>query len=156
MTVGLFDRLGDVLRSYLRDGDDWSEVKTSQGGYFSDDPDVSRAFDELDDFLKGKSPNTERGGAGYGKTSDWGTPRTGNRTSKPSVPEVLRDDFAELGLEFGADADKCKAAHKQLLKIHHPDHHASHEGNMKKATIKSAKINAAYERICKWRETGKI
>jgi hypothetical protein len=156
MSVGLFDRLGDVLRSYLRDDDDWRETRTSHGGYFSDDPDVSQAFDELNDFLSGKNPNTDWGGAGYGKTSDWGSPRAENSAQKPSVPEALRGDFAELGLEFGADAGKCKAAHKQLLKIHHPDRHASHEGNMKKATIKSAKLNAAYERICKWRATGKI
>jgi curved DNA-binding protein CbpA len=46
-------------------------------------------------------------------------------------------------------------AYKKLLKIHHPDRHAGHPGNMKKATEKSARINAAYQKIEHWRETGK-
>jgi curved DNA-binding protein CbpA len=46
---------------------------------------------------------------------------------------------------------ECKAAYKKLLKLHHPDRHAGHTGNMKKATEKSARINAAYDRIEKWR-----
>ncbi|MDR2094638.1 MAG: J domain-containing protein, partial [Treponema sp.] len=66
-------------------------------------------------------------------------------------PEELRPDFAELGLPFGASAGECKAAYKKLLNTHHPDRHAGHAGNMKKATEKSARINAAYDRIEKWR-----
>jgi curved DNA-binding protein CbpA len=66
----------------------------------------------------------------------------------------LRGDFAELGLPFDASEEDCKQAYKKLLKIHHPDRHAGHEGNMKKATEKSARINAAYDRIQRWREGG--
>jgi len=40
--------------------------------------------------------------------------------------------------------------------VHHPDRHAGHPGNMKKATEKSARINAAHQRIERWRETGKV
>jgi len=68
----------------------------------------------------------------------------------------LRADFQELSLPFGAGAADCKAAYKKLLKIHHPDRHAGHEGNMKKATAKAARINASYRRIEAWRETGRI
>jgi curved DNA-binding protein CbpA len=71
------------------------------------------------------------------------------------VPESLRPDFAELGVPFGASAEDCKAVYKNLLKIHHPDRHAGHAENMRKATEKSARINAAYDRINKWRETGR-
>jgi curved DNA-binding protein CbpA len=68
------------------------------------------------------------------------------------VPERLRGDFAELALPFGAGADECKAAYKRLLKKHHPDRHAGAEGDLQRATEKSARINAAYERIESWRE----
>ncbi|MDR2209856.1 MAG: J domain-containing protein [Spirochaetaceae bacterium] len=68
----------------------------------------------------------------------------------------MRPDFAELGLPFGAGADECKAAYRRLLKLHHPDRHAGHQGNMEKATKKMAKINAAYDRIEKWRAGNEI
>jgi curved DNA-binding protein CbpA len=71
------------------------------------------------------------------------------------MPETLRSDFAELGLPFGASADECKQAYKRLLKQHHPDRHGGHPENMKKATEKAARINAAFDRIERWRKTGK-
>ena len=146
----MFNRFGNVLRSYLRDSDAWQDVRNTAArrGFFAD-PDFEDAYAELDEFLQGKSPFTaEKNRSFYRSASE-------NR-ARPAVPEALRADFAELGLEFGADAGQCKAAHKRLLKIHHPDRHASHKGNMERATIKSSKINAAYERICKWRETGTV
>jgi DnaJ-class molecular chaperone len=145
--VGIFDRLGGVLRGYLNDDHDRHGGK---GARFSTDRDFAEAFEELEEFLSGK------GAPGSGRNAaDWSNVHAAPKR-KPAIPETLRLDFAELGVEFGADAEKCKSAHKRLLLIHHPDHHASHEGNMKKATEKSAKINAAYERICEWRETGKV
>jgi DnaJ-domain-containing protein 1 len=145
--VGVFDRFGNVLRSYFND-DVWQDARNTGRG-FSSNPDLDSAFDELEEFLRGKVPF-----AG-GENRDFYRSTGGNR-AKPAIPDALRADFAELGLEFGADAGQCKAAHKRLLKIHHPDRHASHAGNMKKATVKSARINAAYERICRWRETGTV
>jgi DnaJ-domain-containing protein 1 len=148
--MGIFDKFGNVLRSYLNDEDAWQDVKnTAAGRSFSADPYLADAFDELEEFLQGKGSFTSEKNWNFYRSAD-------EKRTKPAIPDALRADFAELGLEFGADAVQCKAAHKRLLKIHHPDRHASHEGNMKKATIKSARINAAYERICKWRETGTV
>ncbi|MDR0568327.1 MAG: J domain-containing protein [Spirochaetaceae bacterium] len=67
----------------------------------------------------------------------------------------MKRDFAELGLSPGASQEECKAAYKKLLKIHHPDRHAGHSENMRKATEKSARINTAFDRIEHWRQTGK-
>jgi hypothetical protein len=149
------NRLGDLLRSYLFD-DDFDD-RTTRGGVYSD-PDLDDAWDELNEFMGGASS------AWTGQTHDWEDPyrssaehsrgfgsETGNRRGPP---ESLRADFAELGVAFGADEETCKAAYKKLLKIHHPDRHSRHEGNMKKATAMSAKINAAYENICRWRSNG--
>jgi hypothetical protein len=148
--VGIFDRFGNALRSYFNDDDVWQDVKnTSSKRNFSADPYLADAFDELEEFLQGRGSFAHEKNRTFYRSTD-------ENRAKPVVPDALRADFAELGLEFGADAVQCKAAHKRLLKIHHPDRHASHEGNMKKATIKSARINAAYERICRWRETGTV
>jgi curved DNA-binding protein CbpA len=181
--MGIFDRIEDVIKSYLNSEDD-RVFGSRSGGSFnarggrSGDPDVEAAFDELNEFLnRGKSPPEDdtyenwgaagpaRGAGARRKESGAGHTRTGsrsgagdthgNRGSASAVPETLRADFAELGLPFGAPAEDCKAAYKKLLKTHHPDRHAGHEGNMRKATEKSARINAAFDRIERWRQTGR-
>ena len=142
--MGIFDRLGQVLKSYFNDDDD--PIFRNRRGTASNDPDLNAAFDELNDYLNtGKTAEKERGAA-----ASSGASRA--ERAHATVPEELRPDFAELGVAFGAPADECKEAYKKLLKIHHPDRHANHAENFKKATDKSARINAAYDRIVQWRE----
>jgi DnaJ-domain-containing protein 1 len=154
--VGILDRLGDVIRSYLNDADPGPSGQSPAGKRYAD-PDLKAAYEELDDFLDGGKTGfgAERFSAGKdGRPDSRGNGSRGN-VGRGTPPESLRNDFAELGLSFGASADTCKAAYKKLLKLHHPDRHAGHEGDMRKATAKSARINAAYERIEHWRETGR-
>jgi hypothetical protein len=188
--MGVFDRLGDVIKSYLNDEDEKIFSRSNRdhprgtSGEFSrashGDPDLDAAFEELNDFLGGASAGRgprkngwrgivdeesggekrQNGGTGasgtgsaYNAGKAGGAYHTG-KTGGAAVPEALQKDFAELGLAPDASAEECKAAYKKLLKIHHPDRHAGHEGNMKKATEKSARINAAYDRIVKWQTTG--
>ena len=134
--MGMWDRLGSVLKSYLND----INTEIPRGGQNRGaraDPDLDAAFDELNDYLKGKE-RQERPEAEY--------------SGKPP-PEELRADFSELGIPFGAGGEECKAAYKKLLKIHHPDRHAGHADNFKKATDRTARINAAWDRIEKWRKS---
>jgi DnaJ-domain-containing protein 1 len=153
--VSIFDRLGDVLRSYLNDAGSGPSGGSSGRGRYAD-PDLEAAYEELDDFLEGGKDGfgAKRSSSGKDRWADF---RGGgeNTAGRKTPPESLRNDFVELGLDFGASADMCKTAYKRLLKLHHPDRHAGHEGNMRKATAKSARINAAYDRIERWRETGK-
>ncbi|MDR1029438.1 MAG: J domain-containing protein [Treponema sp.] len=151
--MGIIDRLGDVIRSYLNDeAEDPFERSSQNRGQSYADPDMEVAFEELDDYLQGKTEQKKRPSF---EASNFRT-STGTRSfTDPEVPESLRQDFAELGVSVGASPEVCKAAYKKLLKIHHPDRHAGHPGNMKKATEKSARINAAFDRIEQWRQTGK-
>ncbi|MDR0596925.1 MAG: J domain-containing protein [Treponema sp.] len=150
--MGIFDRLGDVIRSYLN-GSGPSQGPAPGRGH--SDPDVEAAYEELENFLgRGKAGfEDERAFPGAGR--DPRRSGAGENAGRGAPPESLRRDFDELGLAFGASAEVCKTAYKKLLKLHHPDRHAGHEGNMRKATAKSARINAAYDRIERWRETGK-
>ncbi|MDR1576105.1 MAG: J domain-containing protein [Treponema sp.] len=139
--MGIWDRLETVIKSYLHDED--IRLFGNRSGHSDwEDPDLDTAFEELNEFL-------DWGGTG-GRARDANRAGSGGRTFAP-VPEALRADFAELGVAFGASADECKTAYKQLLKQHHPDHHSGHAGNFKKATDKTARINAAYDRIEQWR-----
>jgi DnaJ-domain-containing protein 1 len=159
----IFDRLGDVIKNFLDDEDD----KLFPGGRkpgSSGDPDLDAAYAELNDFLKtdrdSAADRRSRPAASGPRPAGWsdgpGASQAPRRPAgPPGVPESLRADFAELGVAFGAGADDCKLAYKKLLKIHHPDRHAGHPGNMKKATEKSSRINASYQRIERWRETGR-
>jgi hypothetical protein len=154
--MGIFDRLGDVIRSYLNDEDSrlFGSSSRREGSY--GDPDLEAAFEELNDFLgkgSGEKRNASAGDRGFAGNRE-ARREAGEKAGQGRAPELLRSDFEELGLPFGASGEACKAAYKRLLKLHHPDRHAGHPGNMKKATEKSARINAAYDRIENWRKTG--
>jgi curved DNA-binding protein CbpA len=155
--VGIFGRLEDLVKSYFyREDIPFSE---SRSGRRYGDPDLDSAYEELDEFLN--AGKTKAGDFSGGNRRVAGNDTAGSRTAHGGtagnpVPEKLRADFAELGVPFGASAEECKAAYKRLLKKHHPDRHAGHAGNMQKATEKSARLNAAFDRIEKWRITGQM
>jgi hypothetical protein len=175
--MGIFDRLGTVIKSYLGDEETRVFKRSSQEPPY-DDPDIQAAFEELNAFLGGKKTGgrsagefskteyrrteyTTKKGAKYSRTeyarTEWNSPRKDGKTGSPEtvpVPETLRNDFAELGVPFGAKLQACKTAYKKLLKLHHPDRHASQPDKMRLATEKTARINAAYDRIERWRATG--
>jgi DnaJ-domain-containing protein 1 len=138
--MGIWDRLGSVIKSYINDGND--AVFTRDGSKRQGDPDFNAAYEELDDFLKGNDSK--------GKSKLWDDEKEKATEKKRPVPEELRRDFAELGLSPEASAEECKDAYKKLLKKHHPDRYANHEENMKKATEKTARVNAAYDRLEAW------
>jgi DnaJ-domain-containing protein 1 len=141
--MGIWDRLGNVIKSYISD-DSGKVFKNSSKG----DPDLDAAYEELDDFLRGNDTKA--------KSREWdGEKESAKKNSerKRPVPEEIRQDFAELGLTPEATVGECKDAYKKLLKIHHPDRHVKHQENMKKATDKAARVNAAYERLVIWFRT---
>ena len=164
--MGIFNRLGSVINSYMNDyeSETSARLKTSSSFSRSDfrhsDPDLDAAYKELNDFLNNRDThtgkkNTENAGQYSWKDNETEQDTKTGNTKFAGVklpPQELREDFDLLGVSFDADRETCKAAYKKLLKIHHPDRHAGHEGNYKKATQKSAKINAAWDRIEKWRE----
>lgn len=155
--MGIIDRLGDVLRSYLHGEDEPSSYGPARPGY--GDPDLDAAYEELNDFLGGAAGSGRSGSTGRSENNGAGGFRSagqGFAGKVPSVPESLKGDFAELGLPPGSSPGDCKSAYKRLLKLHHPDRHAGHKENMRKATEKSARINAAYDRIRRWQETGSL
>ena len=138
--MGIWDRLGTVIKSYLHDFEEDTEKvfkKDSQRNFHrgnrGGDPDLDAAYEELNDFLNGKAAQPEQ-----------------TEKKKRPIPREVQQDFAELGLTPEASVEECKEAYKKLLKVHHPDRHTKHEGNLKKATEKTARVNAAYERLMKW------
>jgi len=129
--MGTLERMGNVLKSYFND--DGAGIFRRHGAGRSD-PDLDAAYEELDDYLRN----------GGKKPADREEP------ARRQVPAELLKDFAELGLTPDATFEECKRNYKKLLKIHHPDKHTGHPDNIKKATEKSAGVNAAYRRLEAW------
>ena len=134
--MGIWNRLENVIKSYLNDDDQRVFGRSSPGA--RSDPDLDAAYEELDDFLRKKDRQ--------GEPNKREEPK---KQSRP-IPEELRQDFAELGLTPEASAEECKKAYKKMLKLHHPDRHAGSPENMKRATEKTALVNAAYRRLVNW------
>lgn len=183
--MSIIDRLGNVIKSYLNDTDE-KIFGSSRSGGSRNDADYNAAYEELNEFLnkdktrtsswsdeafdEHKKTNESSRNERYTSYTDYineefarkqaereaERKREKAKTPPPNVPEALRKDFAELGIDFGSGLAECKSSYKKLLKKHHPDRHAGHERNMKKATEKSARINVSYRRIETWYETGKI
>jgi DnaJ-domain-containing protein 1 len=155
--MSIWSRLESVINSYMNDFGGQTSSRLRSSG----DPDVDAAYEELNDFLNGKD-SREKKKSDNESFYTWrdapgsGSGGFGSSSKSKMPPEELRADFELLGVPFGADEETCKTAYKKLLKIHHPDRHAGHEENYRKATEKSARINAAVDRIEKWRTGGNI
>ncbi|GMO48656.1 MAG: hypothetical protein Ta2G_04670 [Termitinemataceae bacterium] len=152
--MGIFNRLASVLKSVLEEDDIIAGAYQRQERDTYRDPDLNAAYDELNDYLKnGKSTDKKWESAFMGR----GTYHAKNtQPPKQNVPPQLIADYQELSVQPGGDAAAVKSAHKKLMMVYHPDKNAGDEAKMKIATEKTARINAAYERIRKWQETGKI
>jgi DnaJ-domain-containing protein 1 len=134
--MGIWDRLGKVIKSYGNYSDErvWGRNASKRQA----DPDLDAAYEELDEFLQGEHSEKKE------KSEERKQP------VRENIPENIKEAFAELGLKPNATIEECKEAYKKLLKIHHPDRHAKHQGNMEKATDKTARVNAAFELLMKW------
>ena len=146
--MGIWDRLGSVIKSYFNDDEETVFANPSKGHASArhGDPDLDAAYDELNDFLNGK----EKREKAHGFESKGGKNAAGEKQKARPVPANLHKDFEALGLNADAGAEECKEAYKKLLKKYHPDRHAQTPENLIKATQKTAEINAAYDRLEEW------
>ncbi|MDR0312888.1 MAG: J domain-containing protein [Treponema sp.] len=140
--MGIWDRLGNVLKSYINDGAEHLNRQKPFGR--SHDDDYNTAYEELEGFLRGEKADSRQ---------DPGPNAAGK--SKRSVPPEIKADFAELGLTPEATEEECKDAYKKLLKVYHPDRHSNNPDFIKESTEKAARINSAYDRIEKWYKLSK-
>jgi hypothetical protein len=142
---GFIDKLADLLRSVLGDGDTPQNGASGAGGSPRNaryaDPDLQEAWQELDDFMRtgtDKEPPREAGA----------------RTRKP-VDESLRQDYANLEVPFGADIDTVRASYKRLIMRYHPDKQAGDAEKQRVALEITKKINESFERIRSRHEPGR-
>ncbi|MDR2490345.1 MAG: J domain-containing protein [Spirochaetaceae bacterium] len=165
--MGIINRLGTVIKSYLSEEPQQRFNGGFTGGRRSADSDLNAAFAELNEYLNAENvsqsksftakaysrqENAYKDGTSRNNTFNTDAQKNAQQNSSAAdlPPESLRCDFEKLRLPFGASEADCRAARKTLLKKHHPDVHSQHEGNRQKATANAAGINAAFQRIQEW------
>ena len=129
----IFDRLGNLLRSVLQDGN----KSYSDNEDFSD-PDMQAAWDELNDFMNEEEP-----------TSRTSTARPHPET--PTLPKEVRDAFGVIGVSSSATNEQIGKAYKALLLKHHPDRFATDPERQAAATERTKQINHAFQVIKAYR-----
>lgn len=122
--VDVFDRFGNLLRSFLDDMDTSESSRTQ-------DPDLNEAWDELNAYMEGEERQS-----------------SGEAPSRPLTPtEKLRRDYRNLEVPFGASMERVRQSYKRLLSQYHPDKHASDPAKHRTATEITKKLNESYKRI---------
>jgi DnaJ-domain-containing protein 1 len=141
----IFDRLGYFLRSLFNNEDDNREDDLHKKKFV--DPDIQEGWDELEEYLsEGRN-----------------TPRKEHSSPKPDKPnprqlhikalqEKLREDYAQLKVNFATPFEEVKKAHKSLLRQYHPDRYANNPERFKMATEITQKINQSFQKIKSFEE----
>ncbi len=154
----LFDRLGNLLKSWVNQGDSGPRPFSDPGTQRSGDPFLDDAMSELDAFLEDdreKQERLAREREARMRAEEQARSRTG--ASRPSGPPAkLVAAYKTLGLAYGASFETVRASYKRLLKEHHPDRHGHSPEALKRATETAARINDAYRILETWNQTGTL
>lgn len=153
--MDLLDRIARLLRALFADPPSTGTTATDHpgagtrggGSARSADPDLSAAWEELDDYLGADRASSEAG-------RSRGEERTDRRGSTASArpPESLRGDYANLEVPFGADIETVRRSYKRLMLHYHPDRHGGDPEKLRVATEITKKLNESFERIRAFQE----
>ncbi len=144
----IFDRLGNLLRSFVQDDKSSREYRRSA----HEDPDMQDAWDELNEFLSaGPSTSSPAGGAYTGGASAGGSGRYSGAAS--AMPGEVRSAYEYLGVPPGTPIEEVSKTYKKLLRTHHPDRFATDPAKLAEATEKTKRINFAFQQIRDYHRT---
>lgn len=131
----IFERLGRVLASWVEDAGLGPTGRKPEFG----DEDLNRAWSELDAFL-----------------STGETPKDGARHQPPRPPEsareILRRDYHNLEVPFGAPMADVQASYRRLMRKYHPDRHAGDPEKQRLANELTGGLNVSFNRIRRFEE----
>jgi len=134
----IFDRLGRLIRS----NNPFSSSRDDM------DDEQRAAFEELEAELNAPKGAPKKPASQGSRTFQEQRRQESARPEAPPRPALdpaLVKAYATLGLTPDATWDQINAAHRTLLKKHHPDRHAGNEALLKQATAQSQKINEAFQ-----------
>ena len=123
-----FDRLGDMMRTLVRQGS-----STRSSPYSDFDPDMREAWKELNDYLSDEGPGND---SSADRPSD-----------ELAARDHLREDYANLEVPFATSYDLVRRSYKKLMGTYHPDRNAGDPERLRVATEITKKINVSFHRI---------
>jgi len=82
-------------------------------------------------------------------------PKNNYTPPKSATDKTLRDYYANLEVEYGADMDTVKAAYRDLMRRYHPDRFAHDENMQDLSTELTQELTRAYQAIESYWKTGK-
>jgi len=146
----IFDRLGNLLRSLFQEDEPQTEGRRRS----SADPDLDTAWEELDEFLKTGKQSDSAGQSSYRRYT--GTNYQSTTGGGSAIPEEIRRDYANLEVPVNSDMAAIRKSYHRLIRQYHPDRFAANPEKFKDATEITQKINQSYQRLKRYRETGRI
>ncbi|MBT3271657.1 MAG: DnaJ domain-containing protein [Spirochaetales bacterium] len=141
----IFDRLGNLLKSFIPD-DDRDSSSRERNSSFSD-PDLQDAWAELDEYMK------------TGDSQSAGNSSTGpNFREAPAqtIPSALKKDYQTLKVPVGTPIEDVTKSYKTLLRKHHPDRHATDPAALAQATEITKQLTSSFRRIRQFSEAGTL
>jgi DnaJ-domain-containing protein 1 len=75
-------------------------------------------------------------------------------TSRPQQ-KTIREYYANLEVEFGADMDTVKASYRNLMRRYHPDRYTNDPEMERMATELSQELTRAYQAVESYLKTGR-
>jgi DnaJ-domain-containing protein 1 len=80
---------------------------------------------------------------------------TGQAPSTTSGDKTIREYYANLEVEYGADMETVKQSYRRLMRRYHPDRYANDSDMEELATELSQELTQAYHAVKRWHETGR-
>jgi len=154
----IFDRLGNLLKSWLSDDQSGDRHDTSYT-HKTGDSDLDDSMAELDAFLNDDRETQEKlrlQKEARMRADEESRARANYARTQPGLPQKLLDAYKVLGLAYGCDFALVKSTYKRLLKEHHPDKHGASPEAQKKATATCARINDAFRVMESWNDKGSL
>ncbi|MEM1349974.1 MAG: DnaJ domain-containing protein [Myxococcota bacterium] len=74
---------------------------------------------------------------------------------RPESEKTLRDYYANLEVEYGADMDTVKASYRRLMRKYHPDKYSSEPRMEELSTELTQELTRAYRAIESYWESGR-
>lgn len=74
---------------------------------------------------------------------------------KAASEKTLKDYYANLEVEYGADMDTVKASYRRLMRKYHPDRFAANDEMQQLSTSLTQELTVAYQAIENYWKTGR-
>lgn len=115
---------------------------------------LNELLDRIKEFEDGRT-DAPQGTTDAGGFEHIGTSGPSYAPPKPGSEKTLRDYYANLECEYGADMDTVKESYRRLMRQYHPDKYTKDPRMEELSTELTQELTRAYKAIESYWKTGK-